>query len=56
MISSGNVDIKSLITHRFSIEDSHNAFDTAKNFSKSSENPTNAIKVMIKCDKSWIDQ
>ena len=56
MISSGNVNIKCLITHRFSIEDSQNAFETAKNFSKSSDNPTNAIKVMIKCGKSWIDQ
>lgn len=50
MISCRNIDISCLITHRFTLKDSQTAFETAKNFSKSSEHPTNAIKVMIKCN------
>ena len=50
MISCKNIDISCLITHRFTLKDSQTAFETAKNFSKSSETPTNAIKVMIKCN------
>ena len=52
MISCKNIDISCLITHRFTLKDSQIAFETAKNFSKSSENPTNAIKVIIKCNDS----
>ena len=45
MIASGKVDVKPLITHRFTLEQTLEAFETAKT------GAGNAIKVMIKCHK-----
>lgn len=41
MISSGQIDVKPLITHRFKLEDAWEAFDTTRR--------GDAVKVMIKC-------
>jgi L-iditol 2-dehydrogenase len=41
MVASGRVDVKPLITHRFKLEETLQAFETAK--------AGKAIKVMIKC-------
>jgi len=43
MVASGKVDVKPLITHRFQLEDTIAAFETAKT------GAGGAIKVMIKC-------
>lgn len=43
MVASGRVDVKPLITHRFQLEQTLEAFETAKT------GAGNAIKVMIKC-------
>ncbi len=43
MVSSGLVDVKPLITHRFKMEEAKDAFETARN------GTGGAIKVMIKC-------
>ena len=43
LVASGQVNVKPLVTHRFSLEESHKAFVTAKTCAE----PT--IKVMIKC-------
>jgi len=43
MVASGRVDVKPLITHRFSLEETLQAFETAKT------GAGGAIKVMIKC-------
>jgi len=43
MVASGKVDVKPLITHRFSLEQTIQAFETAKT------GAGGAIKVMIKC-------
>lgn len=43
MVASGKVDVKPLITHRFKLEDTISAFETAKT------GAGGAIKVMIKC-------
>jgi len=43
MVASGKVDVKPLITHRFKLEETLQAFETAKTGSGG------AIKVMIKC-------
>ncbi len=40
LISSGKVDMKSLITHKFKIEESQKAFDLA-------HKPENAMKIVI---------
>jgi len=45
MVARGLVDVKPLVTHRFKLEESLKAFETAKT------GADNAIKVMIKCDK-----
>jgi len=45
MVASGKVDVKPLITHRFKLEETLAAFETAKT------GAGNAIKVMIKCQK-----
>ena len=45
MVSSGRVDVKPLITHRFKLEETLQAFETAKT------GAGNAIKVMIKCSQ-----
>ncbi|KAJ8029354.1 Sorbitol dehydrogenase [Holothuria leucospilota] len=45
MIANGLVDIKPLITHRFSLKESAEAFNTAETCKD------NAIKVMIHCDE-----
>lgn len=45
LIASGKVDIKKLITHRYKLEETVKAFETAKTGSD------NAIKVMIHCNK-----
>ena len=45
MVASGKVDVKPLITHRFKLEETLQAFETAKT------GAGNAIKVMIKCEK-----
>lgn len=45
MIASGQVNVKPLVTHRFALEDSLKAFETAKDINSKS------IKVMIKCVK-----
>jgi len=44
MVASGRIDVKPLITHRFKLEDTLKAFETAKT------GADNAIKVVIKCD------
>ena len=44
LVASGKVNVKPLITHRFKLEQSHDAF-------KTSGAGTNAIKVMINCEK-----
>ena len=43
MVASGMVDVKPLITHRFKLEETLKAFETAKT------GAGGAIKVMIKC-------
>jgi len=43
MVASGRVNVKPLITHRFKLEETLAAFETAKT------GAGNAIKVMIKC-------
>jgi len=43
MVASGKVDVKPLITHRFSLEQTLDAFETART------GAGGAIKVMIKC-------
>jgi len=45
MIASGQINVKPLVTHRFALEDSLKAFETAKDINSKS------IKVMIKCVK-----
>ncbi|XP_066910749.1 sorbitol dehydrogenase-like [Clytia hemisphaerica] len=45
MVASGQINVKLLVTHRFALEDSHDAFRT------SASNKDGAIKVMIKCSK-----
>lgn len=45
MVASGRVDVKPLITHRFQLEQTLQAFETAKT------GAGNAIKVMIKCSE-----
>jgi L-iditol 2-dehydrogenase len=45
MVASGRIDVKPLITHRFQLEETLQAFETAKT------GAGNAIKVMIKCSK-----
>lgn len=45
MIASGKIDVKPLITHRFKLEETARAFETAKTGSG------NAIKVIIQCFK-----
>lgn len=42
MVASGKVDVKPLITHRFALEQTLEAFETAKT------GRDNAVKVMIK--------
>jgi threonine dehydrogenase-like Zn-dependent dehydrogenase len=44
-VSSGLIDVKPLITHRFDLEESVKAFETAKT------GAGGAIKVMIGCKK-----
>ena len=44
MVASGQVDVKPLVTHRFKLEDSIQAFEAAKR--------GDGIKVMISCDRS----
>ena len=48
MVASGRIDVKPLITHRFQLEETLQAFETAKT------GAGNAIKVMIKCSKQWM--
>ena len=43
MVASGKVDVRPLITHRFSLEQTLEAFETAKT------GAGGAIKVVIKC-------
>jgi len=43
LVASGKVDVKKLITHRYKLEESHEAFETAKT------GAGGAIKVMISC-------
>lgn len=43
MIASGAINVKPLVTHRFKLEDSHKAFETA------TTGAGGAIKVMIRC-------
>jgi len=44
-VASGAIDVKSLITHHFTLRDTVRAFETAKS-------PiTQAMKVMIHCDQ-----
>ncbi|XP_057307172.1 sorbitol dehydrogenase-like [Hydractinia symbiolongicarpus] len=45
LVASGKVDVKPLITHRFKLEQSHDAFEV------SASGKDNAIKVMISCEK-----
>ncbi|XP_054286199.1 sorbitol dehydrogenase-like [Macrosteles quadrilineatus] len=46
MVTSGKVDVKKIITHHFTIEDTVKAFETAKS------GVGNPIKIMIHCDNS----
>lgn len=43
MVASGRVNVKPLVTHRFKLEETLKAFETAKT------GADNAIKVIIKC-------
>ena len=43
MVASGKVDVKPLVTHRYTLEESLDAFERAKTGSGG------AIKVMIRC-------
>ncbi len=43
LVSSGQIDVKPLVTHRFPLERAVEAFETART------GKGNAIKVMIKC-------
>lgn len=43
LVSTGRINVKSFITHRFSLEQSLEAFEVARS--------GNAIKVMIDCEK-----
>lgn len=45
MVASGKVNVKRLITHVFKLEDTLEAFETART------GAGNAIKVMIYCNK-----
>lgn len=45
LIASGKIDVKPLITHRFTLEQSHDAFST------SGDPKSGSIKVMISCQK-----
>ena len=45
MIASGRIDVKPLITHRFSLKESLAAFEAAKS------GAGGAIKIMIDCEK-----
>jgi len=49
MISSGKINVKPLVTNRFHINDSLDAFEA----SRTARN--GAIKVMIKCQKDWTE-
>lgn len=44
MIASGKINLKPLITHRFKLEESHKAFETART------GAGGAVKVMISCE------
>ncbi|XP_070568164.1 sorbitol dehydrogenase-like [Ptychodera flava] len=46
MVSSGQIDIKSLVTHRFTLENSEDAFKTA------SDRSSKSMKVIINCTSS----
>ncbi|XP_046737585.1 sorbitol dehydrogenase-like [Diprion similis] len=46
LVASGKVDVKPLITHNYDIEETHEAFETAKT------GRDGAIKVMIHCKRS----
>ena len=50
MISSGKVNVKPLVTNRFHITDSLDAFEASRTARDG------AIKVMIKCQKDWKDE
>lgn len=43
MVASGRINVKPLVTHRFKLEETLKAFETAK------AGADHAIKVMIKC-------
>ena len=45
LVASGDVNVKALITHRFKLEQSHDAFNA------SGAGKDGAIKVMISCQK-----
>ncbi|BES94295.1 Sorbitol dehydrogenase [Nesidiocoris tenuis] len=45
MVASGKVNVKQLITHRFELEETVKAFDTAKT------GAGNPVKIMIRCNK-----
>lgn len=45
MVASGKVNVKKLVTHHFDIEQTQQAFDTAKS------GTGNPIKIMIHCNK-----
>ena len=45
LVASGKLDVKPLITHRFKLEQSHDAFNA------SGSSKSGAIKVMISCEK-----
>jgi L-iditol 2-dehydrogenase len=43
MIASGKVSVKELITHNFTLEETHQAFETAKSGA--------GVKIMIHCKR-----
>ena len=47
MVASGVVNVKKLVTHHYKLEQTIQAFETAKT------GAGGAIKVMIHCDKKW---
>lgn len=49
MIASGKIDVKQLITHRFTLEETLEAYKTAKT------GEGNPVKILIYCNKTYPD-
>ena len=46
MVASGRINLKRLVSHRFTLEDTEKAFETA------ASRESNAVKVVIQCSQS----